>query len=85
MARRLEAITTERAILDAPIDPRSKCLLLGLLQLQRAAAAPPRRRQHVPGCPTCDRYPPTGFFPPHDASPRCESGGRDHCTCDTCF
>lgn len=25
------------------------------------------------------------FFPSHNASPRCESGGRNHCTCDVCF
>ena len=23
--------------------------------------------------------------PRHHASPRCESGGRSHCTCDRCF
>jgi hypothetical protein len=23
--------------------------------------------------------------PPHNASPRCESGGHSHCTCDRCF
>lgn len=23
--------------------------------------------------------------PRHDASSRCESGGRNHCTCDVCF
>ena len=23
--------------------------------------------------------------PDHDASPRCESGGRNHCSCDICF
>jgi hypothetical protein len=48
--------------------------------------APPRiRRQHVPGCVYCDRYRPDGFFPPHDASARCESGQREHCTCDVCW
>lgn len=25
------------------------------------------------------------FYPNHFASPRCESGGRNHCSCDTCF
>jgi hypothetical protein len=25
------------------------------------------------------------FRPPHKASNRCESGKRDHCTCDICF
>jgi len=38
-------------------------------------------------CTYCDlQYDkPTGFFPPHTASPRCQSGGYNHCTCDTCF
>ena len=43
------------------------------------------RRQHVPECSICARYAPGDFFPPHDASPRCESGRHNHCTCDTCF
>lgn len=25
------------------------------------------------------------FQPSHKASSRCRSGGRNHCTCDTCF
>lgn len=25
------------------------------------------------------------FFPPHSARASCQSGCRDHCTCDTCF
>ena len=25
------------------------------------------------------------FFPPHRASSLCQSGGHNHCTCDTCF
>ncbi|MCR4294320.1 MAG: hypothetical protein NUW21_02205 [Elusimicrobia bacterium] len=54
---------------------------------------------HARGCPTddpartgpeecsaCQRIAAAGGFgPSHDASPRCQSGGRDHCTCDTCF
>jgi hypothetical protein len=29
---------------------------------------------------------PTGGFEPRkEASPFCESGGRDYCTCDACF
>jgi hypothetical protein len=38
-------------------------------------------------CTYCDlQYDkPNGFFPPHTASPRCQSGGYNHCTCDTCF
>jgi hypothetical protein len=36
-------------------------------------------------CPTCQRTKPGEMAPRHDASPRCESGRRPHCTCDTCF
>jgi hypothetical protein len=38
-------------------------------------------------CTYCDlEYDkPTGLFPPHTASPRCQSGHHNHCTCDTCF
>lgn len=38
-------------------------------------------------CTYCDlEYDkPTGFFPPHTASPNCRSGNHNHCTCDTCF
>ncbi len=37
-------------------------------------------------CSECDRVKANGGFgPPHHASPRCESGGHNHCTCDTCF
>ena len=47
-----------------------------------------RRRQLEPGeCVSCDREREDNnkFFPPHDASPNCESGSRCHCTSDTCF
>lgn len=45
---------------------------------------PPTRRQHrVKGCTTCEQYGLHG--PSHDASDRCESGKRPHCSCDTCF
>lgn len=33
-------------------------------------------------CGTCAE---PGMKPNHDASPRCESGGHEHCSCDTCF
>lgn len=49
----------------------------------------PRRRHAAPlgECKYCDgeRQRQNAFFPPHDASHRCESGKREHCTCDTCF
>jgi DnaJ-class molecular chaperone len=34
-------------------------------------------------CPTCATA--DAMTPRHDASPRCESGGRPHCTCDRCY
>lgn len=35
----------------------------------------------VDGC----NYPKDGMMPNHEASERCKSGKRDHCTCDTCY
>lgn len=49
---------------------------------------PARRHRAEPGqCATCDReaLADNDFHPAHDASPRCESGGRNHCSCDICF
>ncbi len=42
---------------------------------------------YVDGCTFCDRMKAEGcaFFPMHDASHCCESGGHNHCTCDVCF
>jgi hypothetical protein len=42
-----------------------------------------RRRLPFGECLSCDRDGQQG--PSHDPSPRCESGSRPHCTCDTCF
>jgi hypothetical protein len=36
-------------------------------------------------CAYCDEHRDDQMMPPHDASPRCESGKRNHCTCDVCF
>lgn len=38
-------------------------------------------------CAYCDRMraEKVSFFPDHDASQRCMSGKRSHCSCDTCF
>lgn len=47
-----------------------------------------RRHQLQAGeCSTCDgeRLSKNLFHPPHDASPRCESGKHYHCSCDICF
>jgi hypothetical protein len=41
------------------------------------------------GCAVCEAYVAdyglTGMWPRHKASGGCESGGREHCTCDACF
>lgn len=51
--------------------------------------ARPRHRQKAdPGeCAYCDSLRERGesFHPPHDVSSNCESGRRDHCSCDRCF
>lgn len=41
----------------------------------------------VGDCQICDaeRVRNREFHPPHDASARCESGKRRHCSCDICF
>lgn len=46
-----------------------------------------RGKAVVGECKYCDdeRLAGSTFHPRHNASPRCESGGRNHCTCDTCF
>jgi hypothetical protein len=36
-------------------------------------------------CQTCAQLAKGEMCPPHDASPRCESGKRNHCSCDNCF
>lgn len=47
-----------------------------------------------PSCPSCVSYfgapgdplrNGDAFAPRHEASDRCQSGKRAHCTCDTCF
>jgi len=45
------------------------------------------RRQFADECEYCREKKKEGqlFFPLHDPSPRCESGKKPHCTCDTCF
>lgn len=47
----------------------------------------PASVRYYDGCATCANNQERGssFFPPHQPSPRCQSGGRPHCTCDACF
>ena len=35
-------------------------------------------------CKTCSQLAKGEMCPPHDASPRCLSGKRNHCSCDIC-
>ena len=38
------------------------------------------------GCKFCQsRTALVEIFPDHEGKERCQSGGRGHCTCDTCF
>lgn len=53
-----------------------------------AFAKPAKRHQLPKGeCAYCDSEREQGntFHPSHDASERCESGKRNHCSCDRCF
>lgn len=57
-------------------------------KMQAIADRLPRRSLAPEGeCAYCDATRKAGdeMFPSHDASHRCESGKRAHCTCDTCF
>ena len=38
-------------------------------------------------CKQCDDFREKGetSHPPHNASKRCESGSKNHCSCDICF
>jgi len=41
----------------------------------------------IDGCKYCQDCKEKGetLMPPHFAKLRCESGGKEHCTCDICF
>lgn len=45
----------------------------------------PKRADHDVNCGTCEVFGDDPMLPPHDASARCESGGRNHCTCSICY
>lgn len=36
-------------------------------------------------CPGCQASTEAGWGPKHDANERCQSGKRNHCSCDICF
>lgn len=55
-------------------------------KLQAIGDRLPRRRTAPRGeCRYCDEHHAESMMPYHDASHRCESGKKPHCTCDTCF
>jgi hypothetical protein len=45
----------------------------------------PFRRNWVNDCEYCRKNASREMMPLHDASPCCQSGKHNHCTCDTCF
>ena len=52
---------------------------------EEVTAAQHRYRRPVGGCSYCDECRHDNMMPSHTASPRCESGKRNHCTCDACY
>ena len=42
------------------------------------------REWEIAACTFCQSFK-GKMHPPHFASPNCESGKRNHCTCDICF
>lgn len=56
-----------------------------MIRMRRPDPPPRRRIVTEQACRTCAELAQGGFGPSHDASPRCESGKRPHCTCDICF
>jgi hypothetical protein len=43
------------------------------------------RPRTAEGCSYCEQFGGSLMMPPHFASPSCQSGGRNHCTCGICF
>lgn len=44
-----------------------------------------QREKEIEECKYCQENKNSYMFPNHFASNRCESGKRNHCTCDVCF
>jgi hypothetical protein len=74
-------------------DPLCPCTEGAACHYEWANGTPPmphpkHRHQRPKGeCVYCDREREAGnkHFPSHDASDRCESGKRPHCTCNVCW
>jgi hypothetical protein len=57
-----------------------------LLRLHGKDAVAKARKDEIANCKYCQEIKERGGFgPSHFASRNCQSGGRNHCTCDTCF
>lgn len=71
-----------------PLALRQDMLVLTqiLRRLEPIATQPMTRRHRLIAgdCASCDAAD-LHVRPPHDASPRCESGKHNHCSCDVCF
>lgn len=88
----LDRSGVRRYYCPAPEHRRNVERRFGLEEQERVArvvteaSAPLNRYEYVPGCHDCDRRMANGGFgPAHLASPRCESGRHEHCSCDVCF
>ena len=57
-----------------------------LLRLHGKEAVAKARKDEIANCEYCKELAAKGGWgPSHFASPNCQSGRRNHCTCDTCF
>lgn len=73
-----------RAAVDAQrLLRRMEYAFAALAAFSAPVAITPARVSRTPSCDTC--WEATDMTPHHDPSPACESGRRDHCTCDTCY
>lgn len=65
-----------------PIEGHEASVRRRFVERTGAAVRPPIL---VAECPSCIDRAATGSGPAHEASQRCESGRRPHCTCDVCW
>lgn len=80
----VEADTKEEALRQISQSPNRSVLAFASRDVRLEVAERCIRRP-AGECAGCDANRASGYGPPHDASPNCESGGRSHCSCDVCF
>lgn len=67
------------------VDPESYRLIQSALErVETEAIERFGHNEEHPDCTQCKRYSVFGG-PDHDASRRCKSGRKPHCSCDTCY